>query len=354
MKKNLFRAVAALFVMSTLAFLSWTSPYNAAEQKKKDKPFRVMFYNVENLFDVIDDPLIDDQEYLPGSESQWTPERFQQKLENIARVILSVGGKDLPDVVGFAEVENRRVIDLLIQKTALSKAGYSVIHYDSPDKRGIDVGLIYRKNRFAPMKMGKYPVVIPGDGDKPTRDILYVKGELPNKSKLHILVNHWPSRSGGQAETEAKRLVAAKTAKRLTDSIQQNEKAANIVLVGDFNDYPNDKSIREELMAEADTTVPSGDLFNLVAWQQTKEWGSHTYKGEWGFLDQVIVSEALIKGQSGLKTYYKAAKVYRPDFLVEKNEKYGNWQTKRTYAGKKYLGGFSDHLPVFVDIWLKP
>lgn len=324
------------------------------QKGRKEQPFRLMFYNVENLYDVKDDPQVDDADFLPSGEMQWTQDRLDTKLEHIAQVIRTVGGKNLPDVVGFAEIENRDVLDMLVLNTGLKKSGYMVIHYNSPDKRGIDVGLIYRRDRFTPLKKASYPVVIPGS-DKPTRDILYVQGQLPNKAKLNILVNHWPSRSGGQAETEPKRMLAAKAARRVVDSLLLADKEPNVVLVGDFNDYPSDKSIREVLQAEADTSIPSGELFNLVAWQQTKEWGSHQYKGEWGFLDQVIVSEALLKGRSMLKTGYTKAKVYRPDFLVEKNEKFNNWQPKRTYGGKNYLGGYSDHLPVYVDIeMMKP
>lgn len=308
------------------------------QQARKEQPFRLMFYNVENLYDVKDDPQVDDADFLPTGEMQWTQDRLNTKLEHIAQVIRTVGGKNLPDVVGFAEIENRDVLDMLVLNTGLKKSGYMVIHYNSPDKRGIDVGLIYRRDRFTPLKKASYPVVIPGS-DKPTRDILYVQGQLPNKAKLNLLVNHWPSRSGGQAETEPKRMLAAKAARRVVDSLLLADKEPNIVLVGDFNDYPSDKSIREVLQAEADTSIPSGELFNLVAWQQTKEWGSHQYKGEWGFLDQVIVSEALLKGRSMLKTGYTKAKVYRPDFWWKRtrNSTTGNpsapMEGKITWAG---------------------
>ncbi|MFN5318180.1 MAG: endonuclease/exonuclease/phosphatase family protein [Bacteroidia bacterium] len=318
--------------------------------KKKEKPFRVMFYNVENLFDTDDDAEIDDEEYLPQGELQWDKEKMQTKLNHIAQVMEALGAGSLPDIVGFAEIENRKVLDLLLQNTELKKSDYSIVHFDSPDKRGIDVGLLYRKERFTFIKCGKYPVAIPGDTGKPTRDILYVKGLLPNKSSLHILVNHWPSRSGGAAESEHKRIAAAKTAKRLCDSIQFNEKNANILLMGDFNDYPTNQSLKEVLQAAIDTTLGSAALYNLMGWQKGEGVGSHTYKGEWGFLDQIIASDALVKGNSGAKVFFKDAQVFKADFLMEKNEKYGVMEPRRTYGGKKYLGGYSDHLPVFVDV----
>jgi predicted extracellular nuclease len=322
------------------------------QKKKKSNRFRVMFYNVENLYDTENDPRIDDEEFLPGSESNWTPERLSTKLNHIAQVIETLGKEQLPDVVGFAEVENRNVLDYLLTRTDLKKQGYSIVHYDSPDKRGIDVGLIYRTSRFSVIKSTKYPVIFPGESEKPTRDILYVKGLLPNKAPLHVLVNHWPSRSGGELETEPKRIQAAKTAKRLCDSIQFNEKNANIILVGDFNDYPGNKSMVDVLQASGDTTNLSSALYNLMAWQKGGENGSHQYKGEWGFLDQVILSQAIMKGDQHLKTWFSQARVFRADFLIEKNEKFNNYQPKRTYGGKKYLGGYSDHLPVYVDLYM--
>lgn len=332
-----------------LVFTSWYFK----PSKKKEKYLRVMFYNVENLFDTTDDEGIDDAEYLPKSDLQWNDERLQTKLNHIAQVIQAVGGLNLPDLIGFSEVENRRVLDLLLQNSALKKSGYIVVHYDSPDKRGIDVALLYKKDRFSLVKSISLPVPIPGDSLKPTRDILYVKGMMPNKSMLHVLINHWPSRSGGASETEPKRLAAAKVAKQLCDSIQANETNPNILILGDFNDYPTNKSIREVLQAEIDTTIPTGSLFNLVAWQKGEGQGSHCYKGDWAYLDQIIASNALVKGSSGAKTYFNRATAFRADFLLTKNEKYGTLEPFRTYGGKNYLGGYSDHLPVFVDVILK-
>lgn len=350
MKKILLLSATCLILLFT-----YSACKNHQKQAKSSKSelFRVMFYNVENLYDTVDDPNIDDQEFLPTSESNWTNERLDAKLKNLAQVIQAVGAqKQLPDVIGMAEIENRNVLDFLLTKTDLSKLGYSIAHFDSPDKRGIDVALLYRSSRFKPLKITKYPVIFPGDMDKPTRDILYVKGELPNKTTLSILVNHWPSRSGGQKETEPKRILAAQTAKRVCDSIAFNERNANILLMGDLNDYPSDKSLTETLSAQNDTSNTSSALYNLMGWQKGENVGSHPYKGEWGFLDQIIVSSSVIKGEKGLKTYFNQAQAFRPDFLIEKNEKYNNWQTKRTYGGKNYLGGYSDHLPVFVNLYM--
>jgi len=341
-----------IYLLFATALVSSVTLYSFSK-KKKPAAFRLMFYNVENLFDTEDDPAIDDKDFLPEGELKWTKDRLETKYKHIAQVINALGKSQMPDIVGFAEIENRRVLDELLSKTDLGAKGYSIVHFDSPDKRGIDVGLIYQKDRFKLLKTMHYPVVFPGDMEKPTRDILYAKGNVNGKTPLHVLVNHWPSRSGGQAETEEKRIFAAKTARRVCDSIQNAEPNANIILVGDFNDYPTDKSIVEFLGAEGDSTKKASRLYNLMTWQNSNQKGSHQYKGEWGFLDQVIVSSALVNGSGNLKTYFKSAQVFKPDFVLEKNEKYGTMQPFRTYGGKKYLGGYSDHMPVFVDIYAK-
>jgi predicted extracellular nuclease len=259
-------------------------------------------------------------------------------LQHISEVIQAVGKQELlPDVIGLGEVENRKVLDFLITKTDISSLGYSIVHFDSPDKRGIDVALLYRKDRFKPIKSHNYPVIFPGDMDKPTRDILYVKGELPNKSTLHVLVNHWPSRSGGQKETEAKRIMAAQTAKRLCDSISFNDPNANILIMGDLNDYPSDKSLTEALQTQNDTAFANAKLYNLMGWQKGENVGSHPYKGEWGFLDQIIVSGSIVKGNNNIKTYFNQAKAFRPDFLIEKNEKFNNFNSTVLFFIRIYL-----------------
>ena len=347
MKKTIIYSITILLA----GFISAFTFHSGGD--KNSNPFRVMFYNVENLYDTENDPNTDDEEFLPESESKWTNERLDIKLAHIAQVIKAVGKENLPDVIGFSEIENKKVLEYLLAKTDLNKDGYAIVHYDSPDRRGIDVGLIYRKDRFKLINSKTFPVIFPDTAERPTRDILFVKGELQNKAVLHVLVNHWPSRSGGQAETEPKRILAAKTARHICDSIQSADKNANIILIGDFNDYPTDKSITEILGAAGDTTSKTGNLFDLMTWQNSKVKGSHQYKGEWGFLDQVIVSDAIIKGNKNLKTYFNQANVFRGDFLIEINEKFKNEQPKRTYGGKNYIGGYSDHLPVYVDLWMK-
>ncbi|MBX7201521.1 MAG: endonuclease [Bacteroidia bacterium] len=317
-------------------------------KKYPEKIFRVGFYNVENLFDWEDDPLTDDQQFLSNGDYGWTKERFELKISHLAKVIRKIS----PDVMGVCEVENRKVLDYLITKTVLKKDGYSLVHYDSHDKRGIDVGLIYKKGRINVMKTASYPVVFPGDMSKPSRDILYVKGRTAAGQELHFLVNHWPSRSGGKEKTEHKRMLAAKTARRLCDSILFSDKDARVVLMGDFNDYPNDKSLTEGLGAQVDSTASGHQFYNLMGWQSTNNTGSYNYKGQWGFLDQFVVSSSLIKGNGGIQAFFKNTGVADFRFIFTKVKKGQIPLPFSTYNHEgKYIGGYSDHLPVYTDFY---
>jgi len=313
----------------------------------------IAFYNQENLFDTIDTPNKNDDEFLPQGTYKWNTVKYQNKLANMSKVITSMNGGNGPDFLGLCEVENDIALKDLSMELKKNKLEYEIVWFDSPDERGIDNALLFQKNAGKLIKSVMYKIDTNGIGGDNTRGILLADFLLSNKSRIIILVNHWPSRSGGQAETEEKRIFAAKTARRVCDSIQNAEPNANIILVGDFNDYPTDKSIVEFLGAEGDSTKKASRLYNLMTWQNSNQKGSHQYKGEWGFLDQVIVSSALVNGNGNLKTYFKSAQVFKPDFVLEKNEKYGTIQPFRTYGGKKYLGGYSDHMPVFVDIYAK-
>lgn len=328
--------------------LMWLSFSAFVTAKKKAKAaFRVGFYNVENLFDWEDDSQTDDQQFLPESTLNWTKERFERKIKNLAKAIKTFS----PDILGVCEIENRKVLDYLLTKTELKNSGYSFIHYDSPDRRGIDLGLIYRKGHFHVTKTGSYAVIFPGDMSKPTRDILYVKGRTSEGSDLHVLVNHWPSRSGGAEATEYKRIIAAKTAKRLCDSIRFNDKEANIILLGDFNDYPENNSLSTELGAQADSGLRNANLYNLMGWKQKAGEGSYFYKNNWGFLDQIIVSESLLKNTNSLYTHFNKVQVVREKFLLSGKKHAVRGIPFSTYQRETYQGGYSDHLPVFVDFY---
>jgi predicted extracellular nuclease len=349
MQKNMFKPSGILFLFALLIFAIVGFSGVKPPKKKAEKVFRVGFYNLENLYDWEDDPLVDDQQFLPDSALGWTKERFEKKIENLATVIKKLS----PDVLGVCEVENRKVLDYLVTKTPLKKEDYSVIHYDSPDKRGIDVGLLYKKGRFHVIKTASYAVIFPGDMAKPTRDILYVKGRTVAGQELHIVVNHWPSRSGGKEKTEGKRILAAKTARRLCDSILFSDNSSRIVMLGDFNDYPNDRSLAETFGAQIDSAFSGDGFYNLMGWRNDTTKGSYNYQGSWGFLDQIIVSSSLVQGTGGIQAIFKQADIVDYKFLFTSKKHGFIGIPLSTYKTDQYFGGYSDHLPVYADLSLK-
>lgn len=315
--------------------------------------YRVMFYNVENLFDTEDDPEKRDEEFLPEGDRYWSSYRYNNKLSNIYKVIVGVGEWDLPQLVGLCELENRGVLEDLLSNTPLYKTDYKIVHFESPDRRGIDVGLLYRSEYFTPYLEKAIPVEWPASVEAgPTRDILYVAGVTNTDDTLHVFVNHWPSRWGGQMETEGKRITVAKLVKKETDSIFRTNPKANIIIMGDLNDHPTDRSVLEILKAqtEFDNLKPK-KLYNLSYYlEHEKNLGTHKYNGQWGILDQIIVSYGLMDTTSSVYTTLEDAHIYNADFLLEPDEKYTGKRVNRTYIGFKYHGGFSDHLPTYVDL----
>ncbi len=304
------------------------------------------FYNVENLFDTKNDPRVADDDFTPQGKLKWTKERYDAKLNNIALVTDKLKG-DLPIFMGMVEVENRSVLEDLINDTKLQSGNYGISHKDSPDKRGIDVALIYRKDYARLIESASYNVDL---GHVLTRDILYSKFELKDGEILHTFVNHWPSRRKGQEASEYKRVKAANVLKSNIDKILKANPKANIAIMGDFNDYPDNKSLKQILKAGTDTRK----LYNLAykmhkAAKDTKR-GSHSYKGEWGMLDQIIVSPNMMDKHGEFAIKPSDFNVFYKEFLIFQHPKYKTYQPNRTYAGPKYIGGYSDHLPVYVEL----
>ncbi|NJO88701.1 MAG: hypothetical protein HC831_06850 [Chloroflexia bacterium] len=232
----------------------------------KERYLRIMFYNTENLFDTENDSLTTDEEFLPNGPKFWTSNKYYTKLNQIATTIVSIGGWTSPEIIGLCEVENRKVLDDLCKKTGLKNLNYRIIHKESPDNRGIDVALLYQKDSFKPLGYKAIQVTFPFSPGSTTRDILYVKGLTKNEDTLHLFVNHWPSRWGGQLESESRRMEAAKTLKTQTDSIFNNYQNAKIVIIGDFNDYPDNKSIKQILKASNNfENFVNYELYNLSA-----------------------------------------------------------------------------------------
>jgi len=316
-------------------------------QKKKE--CTVAFYNTENLYDTINDPSVDDEEFLPNGKNKWNGEKFEKKIKNLAKVIDSLG--DGPSILGLSEVENRYVLEVLVESKKLKKKDYGIVHENSIDKRGIDVAMIYKKADFKPLFHKMARVSLENEPDFTTRDILIVKGLLLKKP-IYIFVNHWPSRRGGEDESKPKRIAAAKTARFSVDTIIKSNPNANIILLGDFNDEPTDSSLSEYLKACDSPETKDLSLFNAMAPLAKAGDGSHSYKEHWGMLDQIIISKNLLAGHSDLAYKLNSAHVYRPVWMHDKYSKHPG-APYRTYAGPKFIGGYSDHFPVFIKLETK-
>lgn len=346
---------------------------NSQPPLTKRPDLRIMFWNTENFYDTQRDSSIDDRDFLPDGSRCWTPKRYKTKLIQAYKTIVALGGWEPPDIIGLCEIENRRVLNDLLYQTPLGKFSYGIVHKDSPDKRGIDVAMLYRKDRFKVLACKWIPVKFPDHPGDKTRDIVYVKGmAIRRKSKitdmkfrrdslividtLHLFFNHWPSRSAGQMETDNKRWIAARTLKSQVDTIFLTDKSARIFISGDFNDEPCDFSVKEGLgTCNPETLFDSCRLINLSSqFQGHGQTGTHKYQAEWTVLDQILVSGELLKGNHGLHCSPSDAHIFNADFLLTEDESGLGRKPFRTYDGYRYAGGFSDHLPVYLDLWELP
>jgi hypothetical protein len=321
--------------------------------RRGESGIRVMFYNVENLFDVRNDSLKQDDEYAPGGMRGWSMEKLKKKLINISKVIISVGGWEPPEIVGLCEVENRFVLSKLIHDTPLKNFGYRFVHFDSPDPRGIDVALLYRPDKFKVVASHPVPIHFTRDTNLRTRDILYVKGVVSGKDTLHIFVNHWPSRFGGYTETIDKRVFVAGTLRNKIDSLFNGYPLSKILVMGDLNDEPADVSVKDTLKAKLDSLhLKPCDLYNQIAGIPQK-WYQGTIKDRqmWVTIDQIIVSGTLLADIPGLFTTPHSARVFNAPALLQRDEAWLGYKPFRTYYGAAYIGGFSDHLPVYTDLF---
>ncbi len=341
-----------LLLFASFIFLFFGNNEKHTLCSQSEPEFRFMFYNTENLFDTYNDSLTQDDDFLPEGNYHWTRKRFNDKINKIYKVIALIGGWNPPDIVGLCEIENRYVLEQLTQNTPLLKHNYQVIHKNSPDRRGIDVGLLYNPKTVIPIKKEFIKVNNPKDPLFLTRDILYFKCQVKNDT-LHFFINHWPSRWSGQFQSEEKRLLASTTLRHKIDSCLSCNDKAKIIVAGDFNDTPDDKSISEILRAKMDFVSPKeSDMYNLSVAYCGKYEGTHKYGEEWSCLDQIIVSGELLK-ENGISTTPSMAHVFSQSFLLEGDNKFNNQKPFRTYVGMKYNGGFSDHLPVYLDLFTK-
>ncbi len=315
---------------------------------------KIIFYNVENLFHPSDDSLKDDHDFTPSGIYHWSYKRYFNKLHKLAQVLVSIGAGEKPAIIGFCEIENRRVLEDLRSKTILKSFGYKIIHQESNDARGIDVGLLYDPEVFFPENYVSIPIIGSDQKIMQTRSILKVTGLFYEKYPCHIFVNHWPSRRGGQKASEYRRIMVASQLRTQVELIFNNEKDANIIIFGDFNDEPVDKSLADILQAVDNDRESnfSEHLYNLMFQHYVKGNGTHYRKNnfiESSVLDQFIVSRSLIKGNGGITIKPIYGEIYKKNFLI--NEK--NGMPLRTFQGLKYIGGFSDHFPIYIEIYFE-
>jgi len=306
---------------------------------------RLAFYNAENFFDPYPDTTVNYTEFNPGGNHHWTMFRYQNKLQHIFKVVAALGEWNGIAVMGFSEIENRKVLEDLTNSTPLQKFHYKIIHFDSPDNRGIDVGIIYQPSYFQPLFSQAIRVSDQKDSLFRTRDILYVKGLLMGDT-LNIFINHWPSRYSGLLQSQPKRLLAARILKKNIDSICKKNPGASILVLGDMNENPQDPAIQTLIQAHGGCKLHALLAHSLYGWAK----GSIKSKGRWSLFDQMLVSSPLLNNTGNLSVQNKSFHIFDAPFLLEKDKKYMGLKANRSFVGFKYHGGFSDHLPVFVDL----
>lgn len=304
----------------------------------------IAFYNIENLFDLENDPFTNDDDFLPTSTKRWTIKRYTNKLRKLAKVISKIGEDSIeesPAIVGLAEVENKKVLQDLIESEGLAGKSYNFVHYDSLDERGVDVALLYKSNLFEVISSETFSVELyteTGERDY-TRDILLVHGKL-QQNPIYIVVNHWSSRREGEKETEHKRIAAAKVVNTIVNKIKNKDASPKIIVMGDFNDNPEDISI-ELLESES-------NLYNPFKTVHSYNKGSLNHDFQWHMFDQILFSHNFFDISNSELRFVKAD-VFNPRFLTQYDGKYKG-QPFRTYVGKKYKGGYSDHFPVYIQL----
>ncbi|MEJ1221586.1 endonuclease/exonuclease/phosphatase family protein [Sediminicola sp. 1XM1-17] len=306
--------------------------------------YTVAFYNLENLFDIRNNDHILDEGFTPNGIKKWTPKRYQKKIVNLGRAISRIGEKfnqHPPVLVGLSEVENGLVLNDLIQTDSLKKTDYGYVHFDSPDERGIDTALLYRKRYFNVIRTEAIPLDVyslEGVVDR-TRDILYVFGTL-NGEEVHLFINHWPSRREGGVATAYKRMHATNTILQYMAKLEESHQDPNYIVMGDFNDDPSSESMQH--------LVASKQLYNPMEKMHSPFRGSAQHKRQWNLFDQIIVSHNFFNYEKGTHSFAHA-NIFDEHFLKEDKGRYKG-SPLRTFVGNKYKGGYSDHFPVYIQL----
>ena len=349
----LFIAISIILCSSSKPYVDATTGASSvtAKSKKVDQPekYNIMFYNVENFFDTTDDPDTRDEEFTPKGKKFWSNARMYDKNDRIGKVILNVAGWDIPVLIGLCEVENATIGKLLTKASPLKDKNFGFLHQESQDFRGIDVMLLYQKDHYTPIKTSFFPVEVPNNPDFRSRDILYSKGLLGGDT-MHIFVNHWPSKYGGAMRTIPLRKAAGYTLKKRTDSIMAADPMSKIIIMGDLNDAAHEESVSQALGAVRFSENLSDNALVNLSWSNIDAGkGTYKYRGNWDVIDHIIVSKGVLEGE-GLKTIENGMKIKELDFLIEDDTRDTGKQPFRTYWGYTYHDGYSDHLPVILEL----
>jgi predicted extracellular nuclease len=312
--------------------------------KNNPKGHTIVFYNVENLFDIYDDKFVSDTEFTPHGDKKWTEERYHRKIDALGNVIANI--KSHPIIVGLTEVENEAVVQDLIMSEKLRHHNYSIIHQDSPDNRGIDLCLFYDKKYVTEISHEFLRISFDWNRDIKTRDVLFFRCEIAHEN-FWIIVNHWPSRRDGAKETEDKRVHVARAVRQKIEEIMDVYPEDKMLIMGDFNDEPVDRSVTQILKAKTSKNIKSDEFYNLMTEPDKQEKGTSTHMGEWLMIDQIMINRNFLHNSNeGISIKNNQGIIYSaPDVLYCRAN--GQCKPNQTYAGDHYVGGVSDHLPVY-------
>ncbi len=336
-------------VFATALVLLLSVNLYAQQEAKRFKVISVAFYNVENLFDTLNTPGVNDTEYTPEGDNKWNTKKYNEKLANLAEVISKIGTDATPHgpaIIGVSEVENREVLEDLVKQEAIAHRNYQIVHYHSPDRRGIDVALLYQPEYFKLTNSISHRLYVDGMADFYTRDQLLVSGLLDGE-EFHFVVSHWPSRSGGESRSRPLRIAAAELGRHIIDSVLTVNPNAKIIYMGDLNDNPDSKSVVKYLKASQSPDKLEGtELFNPFYDLYKKGIGTLAWRDTWSLFDMVLPNHNLMEKDYSSYRYYKAH-VFNKTFLQQKSGRFKGYPL-RTHAGGQYLGGYSDHFPTYI------
>ncbi len=338
-------------ILTVLVTFTFFAQSQKLDKNKNYYLSAIGFWNVENLYDTLNDQWKNDEDFTPSGKNVWNGSRYWTKIDHLAEVISKMATDITPDglaIMGLCEIENKSVVQDLVNNKQLKSRNYQIVHIEGPDKRGVDPSFIYNPNYFKVTKAVSYRVVLVTDSTHPTRDILVVSGSFYGEP-LTVLVNHWPSRRGGEQASRPNRNVAAKKARHIADSITTNNPKAKVLIMGDLNDDPTNVCVKEVIGTYADCQKPEeGKYFNPMEKPFKEGIGTLAWQDSWNLFDQIILNKTCLP--TNFETWqYHDVRIYNKPFL---KSDFGNFKGYpfRTYSGAAYTGGYSDHFPVFITI----